>query len=109
MSTQGKHHDLPPQTETTVDEVGTRYDGKWILMRVTERDGYAVPTKGIVLAIGNKRGDIDEQTLACVLEGKAKKSGEEFYVFRAFPRVESMSELRYGLPPDVLKVLKGNE
>ena len=51
----GRTVDLEQLGEQHVDDVGRRFDGQWVLMRLTECDQYGTPVRGYVVAVGKKR------------------------------------------------------
>jgi hypothetical protein len=83
---------IDPQSlgELTIDEVCERFEDQWAFMRITERDEYHAPAKGVVVAIGKKRMDIQPTVMASIEE--AKRTGTQYYIFKAFKRIHSGAE-----------------
>src|SRR5947207_1329014 len=76
--------------ELTVDEVCELFEDEWILMRVTERDEFDAPCRGVVVAVRKKRNDIQPAALEAVED--AKQNGTPYYIFKAFKRIRSGAE-----------------
>lgn len=97
-----KQFPAPPEEPRTriesnavaVDEAIARYDGQWVLMKVTERDADQLPVKGHVLAHSTNRDEI-----SAVLAKEPPPSAflpdaphRPYYTFRAYPRIRSGPE-----------------
>lgn len=69
------------QSPKAVAELSSSHAGEWILLRVTERDRFDVPTRGVVVATGKNRGAIQRNVLKRARQ--AQETGEQYYVFHA--------------------------
>jgi hypothetical protein len=79
----------------TINEASERHPNEWILMRVTARDEYDVPTLGLIVAAAKKRNDIQPAVLDAV--AGAGQTGEEYYVFRGYKRLQPGPETQLAL------------
>lgn len=81
-----------PAEALSVDQVTTRYAGKWVLLRVTSFDEDRLPAHGYVVAYG------PEKRMHTALQHLLSKGREgPYYFFCAYPRLRTGQELRQAL------------
>ena len=88
-------HQAVPSEPLTLDEIDQRYDGKWVLIKVTEMTPLRAPAAGVVVAAGTNR-DIFA-SLRQLLPNR--DTGTLYYKHKAGPWVRSLDMLeRYRSP-----------
>ncbi len=83
-----------PATELSLDEVVERFDGQWVLIRVTRLDTRDVPTHGRVVMHG-----LSHEKVCARRDELVSQSGSRapYYVFHAKPFLTTGAELRVAL------------
>ena len=72
----------------SLDEIAARYQGEWILLKITEYDEHRLPWRGHVLEHSPHEADI---TRAFAKEPPIAElpAGTSYYIFQAYPHVYS--------------------
>ena len=90
----------------TVEEIADRYEGEWVLMRVTEYDEEGWPAKGLLLAHSPRQQDIN---LALEQRSDGEASPDQapipYYSFIAGPTVRSGPEYEAAVTEFVVGLL----
>jgi hypothetical protein len=106
-SPRSAHRDgLLPGEMMTVEEIADRYEGEWVLMRVTEYDEEGWPAKGLLLAHSPRQQDIN---LALEQRSDGEASPDQapipYYAFMAGPTLRSGPEYEAAVTEFVVGLL----
>jgi hypothetical protein len=76
-----------PTESLTINQIAERYPDKWILLRVTDYDGYGRSAAGQVVAVGNHSQVAWNRLLRLRRQGEGDHS--HYFIFNAFAHLDS--------------------
>jgi hypothetical protein len=73
--------------EVSMDEAEARHYQEWVLMKVTARDEYHAPARGVVLFTSEDRDVLSQEVIGFLKRNTEPLAPGSLYIFKALPRI----------------------